>query len=111
MTAAQEQETLAVLRVLSDPTRLRLLRLLGAQREGQALCVHALAGRLGVSGPAVSQHLGLLKALGLVHARQDGVRTHYYLNRQRLAECRALVTNLLDPGDEHAAGPAYLQGL
>ncbi len=90
-----DAETLAVLKALADPTRLRLLRLLAAQREGGALCVHALAVRLKVSAPAVSQHLRVLRDLDLVRGVQSGVRMHYFLNRERLAECRALVGDLL----------------
>jgi ArsR family transcriptional regulator len=78
--------TVAVLKALADPTRLRLLQLLARQSEQQALCVRALACRLGVSQPAVSQHLAILRRLELVRAEKRGVRTHYYLDRDRLRE-------------------------
>jgi len=89
-------EVVAVLKALADPTRLRLFRLLAAQREDDALCVHALARRLGVSQPAASQHLAVLRELDLVHAEPIGVRVHYFLNRARVRECRELLSGLLD---------------
>ena len=89
----------AILKALADPTRLRLLQLLAAQGQGHALCVQALANRLGVSQPAVSQHLAVLRELDLVRAERKGVRTHYYLNRARLSECWDCVAHLLGVGD------------
>jgi DNA-binding transcriptional ArsR family regulator len=45
-------------------------------REGEKT-VAALTVRAGVSQPAVSKHLGVLKRAGLVRDRQDGRQTHY----------------------------------
>lgn len=89
------EDLVAFARALGDATRLRLVLLLAEQRPGQALCVHALAHRLGVSQPAVSQHLAVLRDLGLLHAERSGVRTHYTLDRERLAEYRSLLDALL----------------
>jgi ArsR family transcriptional regulator len=69
---------------LADPTRFRLVELLARQPEGAALCVNALAARLGISQPAVSQHLQVLRSVGLVHAARKGPRVHYHLDRERL---------------------------
>jgi len=67
--------------VLADPTRLKLLRLLARQREPNALCVNALACRLGVTQSAVSQHLRVLKSAGLVKGERRGYRIHYFINQ------------------------------
>jgi ArsR family transcriptional regulator, arsenate/arsenite/antimonite-responsive transcriptional repressor len=69
---------------LADPTRLRLVRILASQPSDSALCVNALAMRLGISQPAVSQHLQVLRSVGLVYPVRRGPRVHYYLNRERL---------------------------
>ncbi len=45
-------------------------------REGE-LTVAALTARAGVSQPAVSKHLGMLKQAGLVQGRHEGRQTHY----------------------------------
>lgn len=61
-------------RTLGDPTRRALFERLC--REGEQT-VGALTARAGVSQPAVSKHLGVLKRAGLVLDRQQGRQTHY----------------------------------
>lgn len=64
------------LRMLADPTRLRLLWLLC----GDEYDVSTLAQRLGVTRPAVSQHLTKLRLAGLVTQRRAG---RHVLSRAR----------------------------
>jgi len=47
--------------------------------------VRALTDRAGVSQPAVSKHLGVLKHAGLVRGRRQGRQTHYTAQPQGLA--------------------------
>jgi DNA-binding transcriptional ArsR family regulator len=61
-------------RTLADPTRRALFERLC--RDGEQT-VAALTARAGVSQPAVSKHLGVLKAAGLVLDRPEGRQTHY----------------------------------
>lgn len=61
-------------RTLADPTRRALFERLC--REGEQT-VAALTSRAGVSQPAVSKHLGVLKQAGLVRDRPEGRQTHY----------------------------------
>jgi DNA-binding transcriptional ArsR family regulator len=68
-------------RTLADPTRRALFERLC--REGEQT-VGALTAQAGISQPAVSKHLGLLKQAGLVRDRHHGRHTHYR------AEARAL---------------------
>ena len=63
-----------VFRTLGDPTRRAIFERL--IREGE-LTVRVLTGHSGVSQPAVSKHLGVLKQAGLVRDRRDGRQTHY----------------------------------
>jgi len=69
-------------KTLADPTRRALFERLC--REGEQT-VGALTAQAGVSQPAVSKHLGVLKQAGLVRDRHEGRQTHYS------AELRALV--------------------
>lgn len=78
MTGAPPQ----LFRALSDPTRRRLFERL--TREGE-LTVHALTAPSGVSQPAVSKHLALLKSAGLVRDRREGRETHYSAAPEALA--------------------------
>lgn len=61
-------------RTLGDPTRRALFERLC--REGEQT-VGALTARAGVSQPAVSKHLGVLRQAGLVSDRHEGRQTHY----------------------------------
>jgi len=63
-----------VFRTLADPTRRAIFERLC--REGEQT-VTALTARAGVSQPAVSKHLGILKQAGLVRDRHEGRQTHY----------------------------------
>lgn len=94
------EEAARVLKTLADPTRLRLIQLLLSMEEGKALCVNALAVRLGVSQPAVSQHLRVLRHLGLVAPERRGYRVHYGLNRGRLSSYWEQLEEVLGLDDE-----------
>ena len=74
-----------LLTVLGDPTRQAILDLLleGPQPVGQ------LAALLPVSRPAVSQHLKVLKEVGLVVDHQEGTRRVYRVDPAGLAPLRA----------------------
>ena len=89
------EEQAAVFGVLSDPTRLRLVKPLCHQRDPDALCVNALAGFLGVTQSAVSQHLRILKSIGLVKGERRGYHIHYFVNREALERYRKLVSAAL----------------
>src|SRR5262245_19276012 len=67
---------------LADPTRRTIFERLS--RDGEQT-VRALTDRAGVSQPAVSKHLGVLKHAGLVRDRRDGRQTHYSARPQGLA--------------------------
>jgi ArsR family transcriptional regulator len=58
---------------LADPTRLRILSLLG---DGE-ICVCHLHASLDVPQPTASRHLAYLRKAGLVEARRDGIWMHY----------------------------------
>lgn len=70
MTLAQD----ALFRTLADPTRRAIFERLC--RDGEQT-VGALTAQAGVSQPAVSKHLGILKRAGLVRDRQAGRQTYY----------------------------------
>lgn len=96
------EEQAALFSVLADPTRLKLLRLLLRQRDPDALCVNALAFRLGVTQPAVSQHLKVLKDAGLVQGEKRGYRAHYFVNQEALKKAQEYISQALEfGGDEH----------
>ena len=69
-------------RTLADPTRRAIFERLC--RDGEQT-VGALTERAGVSQPAVSKHLGVLRKAGLVRDRHEGRQTHYSAQLRALA--------------------------
>lgn len=78
------------LRAVAHPARRQLLRLV-ADREHT---VGELAELVGLSQPATSQQLGVLRDAGLVTTRPDGNRRLYRVDVERLAELRAELDQL-----------------
>ena len=103
MVQQNTEEQIALFGALADPTRLRLVKLLCRQRVPDALCVNALAASLGISQSAVSQHLRVLKSIGLVKGERRGYHIHYFINHEALERYRNLVSAALTmekPGNE-----------
>ena len=86
----------AFLRVLSDPTRVRLLALL----EGEELTVAELAAVTRLAQPRVSTHLAKLKDLDLVRDRRAGVSAYYRFNGETDAETLSLWRALRGAADD-----------
>jgi ArsR family transcriptional regulator, arsenate/arsenite/antimonite-responsive transcriptional repressor len=76
---------------LSVETRVKILQLLKSGR----LCVNALTCRLGISQSAVSQHLRILKSVGLVKDEKVGYWVHYSVNIRTLQKYKALIDKTL----------------
>lgn len=98
-------EQAAVFSALADPTRLKLVKLLVRQHAPNRLCVNALAGLLGVTQSAVSQHLRVLKAIGLVTGERRGYHIHYSVNREMMEQCRKLASTALSPENPEEKPP------
>jgi DNA-binding transcriptional ArsR family regulator len=96
-TGTQIEAAVTALRMLADPTRLRLLWLLGTGEYD----VGSLAAVVGAARPSVSQHLAKLKLAGLVTMRRDGRRAVY---AARGGHVRRLVTEVLEAADHHLTG-------
>lgn len=69
-------------RALADPTRRALFERLCLEGEAS---VGALTQGAGISQPAVSKHLAVLKQAGLVQDRHEGRQTHYRAQQRALA--------------------------
>lgn len=92
------EELAEIFKALSDPTRLMLVKLLSECLPGGcggALCVNALAHKVGVTQSAVSQHLRVLRQVGLVQSERRGHFVHYSLDRDRLEQYKAQVRETL----------------
>ena len=98
------EEQAALFSILGDPTRLKLLKILSQQKEPDALCVNALAYHLGVTQPAVSQHLKLLKNASLVKGEKRGYRVHYFVEREALDKAKKVISQTLQFTEEQLGG-------
>jgi DNA-binding transcriptional ArsR family regulator len=90
------EELVEIFKALSDPTRLRLVKLL-SESEG-ALCVNALAHKLDVTQSAVSQHLRILRQARLVRGERRGPSVHYLLDPDRIERHKAVLLQTLGEG-------------
>ena len=69
------KDFIKVMKALSDPNRVKILKLL----QQKTMCVCELQGAIHISQPSVSKHLRLLEEAGLVDHRKEGLWVNYYL--------------------------------
>jgi DNA-binding transcriptional ArsR family regulator len=91
-----EEKEAAFFAVLADPTRLRLLKRLANQEDSEALCVNALANILGVTQSAISQHLRILRTMGLVRGERRGFHVHYTAIKEALEGFKGILHSALE---------------
>lgn len=81
----------SILRTLGSPRRLEIVHLIGEE----PLEVHRLAEALGISQPAVSQHLAAMRSAGLVEPVRDGRDVRYQLTDGRIRDACELMREVL----------------
>src|SRR5262245_2248031 len=91
-----------VLRALAEPRRQEILQLISSRE----LAAGEIARHFNVSRPAISQHLQVLKAAGLVHERRDGTRHFYQTRAEGLAELREYLDQFWDDALQRLAKAA-----
>lgn len=69
------KEFITVMKVLSDPNRVKLLKML----QKRTMCVCEIQATLGIAQPTVSKHLKLLESAGLVGRKKEGLWVNYFL--------------------------------
>ena len=82
-------------KALSDPTRLKLIRLLMYNNEDK-LRVIDLAAKIGISQPAVTQHINVLKELNLIQSFKEQNSTYYYIKKNVFKTFKRSVNKTLD---------------
>ena len=75
--------------VLGDPVRRRILELLAEGEHASGEVVAVIADEFGISQPAVSMHLRVLRESGFASTRAEGARRIYALEPGPLAEVDA----------------------
>jgi len=69
------KEFIMVMKALSDPNRVKLLKML----QHKVMCVCEIQAALEIAQPTVSKHLKQLQDAGLVDCRKEGLWVNYYL--------------------------------
>jgi ArsR family transcriptional regulator len=96
LTDGIARELVRWFKLLADETRLKILFLLLERNE---LNVRSLCETLELSQPAVSHHLALLRADGLIECRRDGKHNFYRVLPERFSELLSKVMAAV-PGDD-----------
>jgi ArsR family transcriptional regulator len=68
-------EFVKVIKALSDPNRVKIVKML----QHKSMCVCELRVALGIAQPTVSKHLKILEEAGFVQSRKDGLWVNYLL--------------------------------
>ena len=100
-SAPTEPELLAkYFRVFADPSRVRILELLEAERE---LAVGELVERLELPQPSVSNHLACLRWCGFVDTRREHRTVYNRIADRKVSRVISLSRELLANNAEHVA--------
>ena len=78
--------------VLADPVRRRILELLSDGEQTSGAVVDVIKDEFGISQPAVSQHLRVLRDNGFAKVRSEGTRRLYAVDSKPLREVDAWVS-------------------
>jgi DNA-binding transcriptional ArsR family regulator len=82
------------LKAIAEPRRRAILRLV----RDDELASGEIARHFEVTGPAISQHLGVLKEAGLVTERRDGTRRLYRARPEGMGDLRKFLEEFWDDG-------------
>lgn len=104
-TPARSDLVARYFRALSDPTRLRVLRLLAEEGE---LAVGEIVERLDVAQPQVSNHLACLRWCGFVSSRREGRIVQNRIGDERVVALLELAHGLLEDNAEHVAACCHI---
>ena len=88
-------EPAEIFKVLSVDTRVRIIDLLKSRGP---LGAKDIAATIGITTPAVSQHLKILKQAGLVRSERKGYWIPYSIDEKAMENCRQLLTEVCTCG-------------
>ena len=85
-----------ILKVMSDPNRLKIMELL---IKGET-CGCTLIDKLPITQPTLSHHLKKLVEVGLASGKREGNRTKYFINKDLLGELVVFIDTLKNSTEE-----------
>jgi len=72
-----------IFKALGDEKRLKIIKMLGSNAD-EVFCVSDVAKQLEISQPATSQHIKILKNIGILEENRRGFRVFYTINLEVL---------------------------
>ena len=87
------EKDIDIIKAIGDWTRYRIIKLIYS--SGNMLCVNAIAKKLKVSQPTVSQHLKILKNSRIVQSKKMGNRIHYSVNSDTIISISKNIKDLV----------------
>src|SRR5215469_8916518 len=94
LSAARSKEYAGWFKAVSDPTRIRILNLLAANRG--AVCVCDIVKHFPIGQPTISHHLKILKDTCFVQAERRGTFMYYRVNRDCLDDFPNAARQIMD---------------
>ncbi|WP_291565524.1 MULTISPECIES: ArsR/SmtB family transcription factor [unclassified Clostridium] len=82
-----------ILKSLGDEKRLKIIKMLASNAD-ETFCVSDVAQQLDISQPAASQHIKILKNIGILEENRRGFRVFYTINSDTLIEYRKDINEL-----------------
>ena len=82
-----------VFKALGDWNRMRIIKIL-ASNPDESVCVVDLAAMLQISQPATSQHIKVLKNVGILDPKRVGNRTYYSINAEQLRKYKEVIDHM-----------------
>jgi DNA-binding transcriptional ArsR family regulator len=79
--------------ILGDPVRRRILELLSSGEQSSGAITETIRAEFGITQPAVSQHLRVLREAGFATVRPEGARRLYAVNPEPLQDVDAWLDN------------------
>lgn len=85
----------AIFKVLGDPTRLKIIKILSDDKER---CACELLETFDITQPTLSHHMKILNNFKLVKTKKAGVWNYYTLNRKTMEELKNYMDDLFITG-------------
>lgn len=82
-----------ILKSLGDEKRLKIIKMLASNAD-ETFCVSDVAQQLDISQPAASQHIKILKNIGILEENRRGFRVFYTINSDTLIVYRKNINDL-----------------
>ena len=82
-----------VFKALGDVNRMKIIKIL-ASNPDESLCVTDIAAFVKITQPATSQHIKVLKNVGILVSKRIGNKTYYKINAEQLHELKDIIDHM-----------------